>query len=203
MKVLKILLDPHGRKGSPFLNFFSLKNKDELGDHIFPSQYPKLQNEWSWLVFHDLKCGSSGVRGEKGFCHSWSLILEADGMNEPQEVGVEYNLEPQNQDLCIVNFVTYCKLWAKNEMKFQWWTGWYLKLSVWGIVHRICDMWISPAFAAAAVPTLYIKMSSFLFIPLFFGYFSPQKQENQIVILLGYRWIKALFCMRRLKTKKD
>lgn len=90
----------------------------------------------------------------------------------------------------------------KNEMKFQWWTGWYLKLSVWGIVHRICDMWISPAFAAAAVPTLYIKMSSFLFIPLFFGYFSPQKQENQIVILLCYRGIKALFCMRRLKTQK-
>lgn len=73
---------------------------------------------------------------------------------------------------------------------------------VWGIVHRICDMWISPAFAAAAVPTLYIKVSSFLFIHLFFGYFSPQKQENQIVILLCYRWIKALFCIRRLKTKK-
>lgn len=48
-----------------FWFFFSLKNKDELGDHIFPSQYPKLQNEWSWLVFHDLKCGSSGVRGKR------------------------------------------------------------------------------------------------------------------------------------------
>lgn len=159
-----------------FCFFFLSKTRTNLVTIFFhpnTQNYKMSDHDWFSMILNVVVVGL----GKKGCCHSWSLILEADEMNNRKlGLNIIWNLKIRIFVLWILSLiVNYGKKmkWNFNGELVDTSSSWSEESST-----EFYDMWRSPAFAAAAVPTLYIKMSSFLFIPLFFGYFSPQKLEE-------------------------